>query len=215
MNIGMILAGGSGKRFGGDLPKQYHQINGKMVISYVVDALEKAKSIDKIVFVGDLEEPHLAELVDRYGGYGAYGGKTRNQSLDNGLRYIWGNLKCEYIILLDAVRPMVYPELIDQYISLLEDGYDCVSTVQEITDSLGSRDFWQVDRSRYYLMQSPEAYRFDLLYQWFDKESIYTEVLHQLPEDTRAYFNFGFTNNLKLTYNWELKYLSELLGNRP
>ncbi len=211
MNVGLILAGGRGARFGSALPKQYHTIHGEMVIAYVADALEKADSVDKIVFVGDSEEPDLQKLASRYGGAVADGGKTRNLSLQSGLDYVYAHFDCKNIMIFDAVRPMVSSVMIDRYFHLLHTGYDAVITTQEITDSLGCRDCWKLDRSRYYLMQSPEAYRFDLLYRHFDKDSLYTEVLHHMPDTTKAYLNFDFKNNIKLTYDWELDYLSALL----
>ena len=56
MNIVTILASGVGSRFGSDVPKQFHKINGKMVIEYVVDAILEAKTVDKILIVTNLEE---------------------------------------------------------------------------------------------------------------------------------------------------------------
>ena len=44
MNIVTILASGVGSRFGSNVPKQFHKINGKMVIEYVVDAILEAKT---------------------------------------------------------------------------------------------------------------------------------------------------------------------------
>ena len=41
MNIGIVLAGGTGRRFGGNMPKQYQTINGKEVIAYVIDAFRQ------------------------------------------------------------------------------------------------------------------------------------------------------------------------------
>ena len=37
-NIIMITAGGVGERFGSSVPKQYVEMNGRKVISYVIDA---------------------------------------------------------------------------------------------------------------------------------------------------------------------------------
>lgn len=45
MNVVVILASGVGSRFGSNVPKQFHKINGKMVIEYVVDAIFEAKPL--------------------------------------------------------------------------------------------------------------------------------------------------------------------------
>ena len=43
MNIVAILANGIGKRFVSNIPKQFHKINGKMVIEYVIEAVLSSK----------------------------------------------------------------------------------------------------------------------------------------------------------------------------
>ena len=55
MNIVVILANGVGSRFGSNIPKQFHKINGKMVIEYVVEAILEAKTVDRVLIVTNLE----------------------------------------------------------------------------------------------------------------------------------------------------------------
>ena len=50
MNVAIVLSGGCGKRFGDDIPKQYHNLNGKPVINYVIEATLESKKIDEIIF---------------------------------------------------------------------------------------------------------------------------------------------------------------------
>ena len=214
MNAALILSGGCGKRFGSTVPKQYHLARWKMVIEYVIEAAETATSIDTILIVASLPCDKLNRLKIRHKFEVTEGGERRNDSLKNGLDWLKSR-GCDNVIVLDAVRPMVTGKLIDQYMHRLTDeGYDAVSTAQVITDSLGCYDLHEVDRSRYYLMQSPEAYRFDLLYEHFDRDSKLTEVAQQLPRDSRVFLNFDFQNNIKLTYPWELSYIELALRNR-
>ena len=51
MNIAVVLAGGSGQRFGADLPKQFLPIAGKTVIEHSVSAFEQCGAIDEIAVV--------------------------------------------------------------------------------------------------------------------------------------------------------------------
>lgn len=214
MNAALILSGGCGKRFGSTVPKQYHLARWKMVIEYVIEAAETATSIDTILIVASLPCDKLNRLKIRHKFEVTEGGERRNDSLKNGLDWLKAR-GCDNVIVLDAVRPMVTGKLIDQYMHRLTDeGYDAVSTAQVITDSLGCYDLHEVDRSRYYLMQSPEAYRFDLLYQHFDRDSKLTEVAQQLPRESKVFLNFDFQNNIKLTYPWELSYIELALRNR-
>ena len=215
MNIVTILANGVGARFGSNIPKQFHRINGKMVIEYVVDSILEAKTVDRIVIVTNVEENknYLTKLAlnDRIDF--ADGGKTRNYSLYNALNYIHSNYDCQKMIVCDAVRPMITGELIDKYFEFLDENA-AVVTAQSITDSLGCYDIPKVYRDRYYLMQSPEGFDFELLYNSFDPESKLTEVTQQLPEGSPIKLYFDFNNNYKLTYPADLKYLEALINAR-
>ena len=183
-----------------------------MVIEYVIAAAMQAKSAD-VVLVAGADCPQLRMLQKKHGFCTANGGATRNETLLNGLAAL-RELGCERVVILDAVRPLVTGELIDEYLRLLREGWDAVSTVQPITDSLGCLDCQAVDRSRYYLMQSPEGYDLKKLLQYFDPNSTLTEVAHQLPADSRIYLYRDFPENPKLTYPWEKMSIAQALKER-
>ena len=50
-NVAIVIAGGSGKRMGLDIPKQFVNIKGKPVIIYTLEAFEKIPQIDAIEVV--------------------------------------------------------------------------------------------------------------------------------------------------------------------
>lgn len=211
INIVVILANGTGNRFESDTPKQFHKINGKMVIEYVLEAIE-GSSTEKIVIATDpysystyFDEIKKNPKVDLI-----TGGNTRNESLKCALEHINSNYSCKKMIVCDAVRPLITSDLLDLYFGFLDD-YSAVVTAQKITDSLGCLDFQKVDRERYYLMQSPEAFDFKLLYKFFDPSSPLTEVTQQLPENSLIKLFFNFKNNFKLTYPEDIIYLKYLL----
>ena len=212
MNAALILSGGVGARFGANVPKQYVRIRRKMVIEYVIEAAMQAESID-VVMVAGADCPQLRALQKKHGFCTAKGGSVRNETLLNGLTAL-RELGCERVVILDAVRPLVTGALLDAYIRLLQEGWDAVSTVQPITDSLGCLDCHEVDRTRYYLMQSPEGYGLPKLLEYFDPNSPLTEVAHQLPADSRIYLYRDFPENPKLTYPWEKMSIAQALKER-
>jgi 2-C-methyl-D-erythritol 4-phosphate cytidylyltransferase len=215
MNIVAILANGVGSRFGSNIPKQFHKVNGKMVIEYVIESILSSKNTDKIVIASNLEtnSVYLADICSNSNIDLIEGGNTRNQTLNKVITYIKNNYDCNSLIVCDAVRPMVTSDVIDKYFSFLDDN-DAVVTAQKITDSLGCFDFKEIDRERYYLMQSPEGFNFNLLADNFDENSKLTEVTQQLPDDSKIKLYFDFNNNFKLTYPADLKYLEALIKDR-
>lgn len=215
MNIVAILANGVGERFGSNVPKQFHNVNGKMVIEYVIESVLNANKIDKLVIATNVEANsiYLSDICLKADIDLINGGATRNKTLKNVITYIDSNYDCKKLIVCDAVRPMITAELIDKYFDLL-DLNSAVVTAQKITDSLGCYDVHKVDRERFYLMQSPEGFDFTLLRDHFDENSPLTEVTQQLPQDSKIYLDFDFNNNFKLTYPADLKYLEALLTER-
>ena len=51
MNIGLIIAGGTGQRMKMNVPKQFIKVLGKPIIIYTLEAFERNKNIDEVVVV--------------------------------------------------------------------------------------------------------------------------------------------------------------------
>ncbi len=213
-NIGIILAGGIGSRFGADKPKQYCTVFGKEMIWYSIDAFRKAQTIDDFIVIVDKTEMEQGRIASEYGVTTVEGGSSRNGSFKNALDYIAENYPdCERIIENNAACPMITPELIDEFINLLDE-YDFVNTAYKITDALGSYKDRIADREEFYLIQAPDAYRFPLLYKYFDENSNLCHPAHQLPLDTKEYRYFGYTDNYKVTYPEDIKIVEMLMERR-
>lgn len=213
MNITAILAGGISERFMSAIPKQYHQLDGKMVIEFVIDSVIESKKADKIVIAAGEEysEKYLKDICIKNNIDIVKSGDTRNKTLKNTIDYIAETYPCKKLIVCDAVRPLVTSELIDLYYDFLDD-YSAVVTAQKITDSLGCYKQKQINREDYYLMQSPEGFDFEMLYKSFNPNSSLTEVTQQLPDEAKIKLYFDFKNNFKITYPEDLEYFGALIG---
>jgi len=213
-SIGIILAGGIGSRFGADKPKQYCKIFDKEMIWYSIDAFRRAKSIDDFIVVVDANEMQSGRLAQEYGVTLVQGGNTRNESFKNALDYI--NITfpdCEKIIENNAACPMITPELIDEFMDLLDE-YDYVNTAYKITDALGSYKDRIANREDFYLIQAPDAYRFPLLYKHFDKDSELCHPAHQLPLTATEYRYFDYTDKYKVTKHDDEKIVEMMMTRR-
>lgn len=212
--IGIILAGGVGSRFGADRPKQYCTIFGKEMIAYSIEAFRNAKSLDDFIIIVDANEMAAGRIAASYGATCVQGGSSRNGSLKNALDYIHEHFPdCEKVIENNAACPMITPELIDEFMGLLDE-YDYINTAYKITDALGSYKDRIANREDFYLIQAPDAYRFPLLYQYFDENSELCHPAHQLPLDTKEYRYFGYMDNYKVTYPEDIQIVEMLMKRR-
>ena len=91
MNIAILLSGGTGQRLGGDIPKQYIKVEGKPIIIYCLETLEKSELIDKVQIVAHNQWiSEIKKWAAEYGvdskicGYSTPG-KNRQMSIYNGL----------------------------------------------------------------------------------------------------------------------------------
>ena len=163
----VIVAGGSGKRMGTQIPKQFLLLKGKPVLFYTIEAFLKAFTDIHIILV--LPEEHLElgkEIVDGY--FDAQkiqitqGGETRFHSVSNGLKLIEGE---SIVFVHDGVRCLVSTELIHRcYNTALETGsaipaVECKDSVRKVTEE-GNEP---VDRSTLKLVQTPQTFHSKLL----------------------------------------------------
>ncbi len=210
MRIVCILAGGSGNRFGSPVPKQYHLINGRPVIEYVIDAAIRSIA-DEVIVVSDIDRSE--ELEEKYGVIAIQGGRNRNQSIANAIQYVSDNFNCTEFILVDAVCALVQSNLFDLYFSYLDE-YDAVFTASDVTTNLARKDGEPVNRKDFFLIESPDAYRFGLLKRCFDVDSQYTTPLHMLPENAKVKFYYDFKDYMKVMYPHDLAVAEALIKER-
>lgn len=207
-NVIMITAGGVGERFGSSVPKQYVEIDGRQVISYVIDACKRSTQADAIVVVA--HPNYHDELRTAYGVEVAASGPELNVTKRNGLDHIRSHCACEKLVVVDAVRPAVESRVIDSFFMLLDE-YDAVACARKITDSLGRYGQWIVNREEYYTLSTPEGFRFDLIDKHFKADSPLTESIQQLPEASRVYLDFDAPYYDKLTYPDDLERIRSIL----
>lgn len=213
MNIGILLAGGSGRRFGGKTAKQFTLLGGRKIIEYSIQAFKSAALLDKFLIVSN--EIYLRQNgIDMSDIEAVTSGNTRNQSLYQALKFVNENYpSCKNVFIHEAARPFISSDLIDRYLSILNE-YHAVITAQHITDSLGKIGEHVVNRDQYYLIQAPEAFRFRILYDNFSALSSITATCQQLPEYAKIKKIFDFKVNLKITYPEDVLIAEQILSHQ-
>jgi ribitol-5-phosphate 2-dehydrogenase (NADP+) / D-ribitol-5-phosphate cytidylyltransferase len=167
----IVLAGGDGNRFGGELPKQFVRLAGEPILLRTLRALG-ASSVDRMVVVShpawltETRELVHAAALDVPVSVVA-GGVTRNESTRNGLRAL--DARDDDIVLVhDAVRPLLPSDVVRRAIEpILRGRADSTDTVIPSADTLvvvaGDEVIEIPDRSRFRRGQTPQAFRFSVL----------------------------------------------------
>lgn len=115
-NYLILLAGGVGKRMGGDIPKQFMKVKGKPIIVYSIENFQRNKQIESIVVVCVREWiDYLKKIIEEYQltkvKWIIEGGETGHDSIRNGVFFLKDKLEAtDYVIVHDAVRPIL-PQL--------------------------------------------------------------------------------------------------------
>lgn len=159
----LVVAAGSGGRAGGEIPKQYRPVGGKPLLTHAVDHLRHDR-IDTIhIVIGNDQDGLFHQAV----GGGSLpspikGGATRQQSVRNGLEALAAEGAIGAVLIHDAARPFLPPEVIDRLIGAL-DFADGAVPVLPVVDSLAQGNGTlgaPVPRDGLIRVQTPQAFRF-------------------------------------------------------
>ncbi|MBD5471150.1 MAG: 2-C-methyl-D-erythritol 4-phosphate cytidylyltransferase [Lachnospiraceae bacterium] len=183
MGIALILSGGSGVRLGTDIPKQYIEVYGRIVISYCIERLLSHPGIDGIQIVAvpqwhDTIIHSLEQLVSlgiaqetlsKFKGF-SMPGENRQLSIYNGLTDIRKYAEdLDVVLVHDAARPMLSVQMITDCLHAVS-GHDGVLPVLPMKDTVyqsadGKRVGALLNRSEIYAGQAPEAFRLGKYYE--------------------------------------------------
>lgn len=169
MNSVVIAAAGSGKRFGTDIPKQFHTIGGKPILIHTLEKFDACGAVDEIVVVVSEDRLEFAEQLVRRAGFAKLaavvaGGDTRMRSVANGFAAV--SPTADVVAVHDAARPFVTPEEIAAVIGkAAETGAAClvaavVDTIKEVVDGTIERT---IDRAKLRRALTPQAFRYSIL----------------------------------------------------
>lgn len=164
----IIVAAGSGARFGDALPKQYHKIHRAPVLRHTVQKFASHPAISQIqvVIAKGFEDLYgeavlgLPKLLPH-----VIGGTTRQASIYNGLSAL--SLHANDIVLIhDAARPCIDPKSIDDLLNVLEN-YPAASLALAVSDTIRKSDKGEftdvINRDGLYAMQTPQGFHFGVI----------------------------------------------------
>jgi len=164
MKIAAILvAAGSGSRFGAETPKQFLTIAGKTVIRHAAEAL--SAYVDVLQPVGEAE-PIAAALLGVPRCLPAIpGGATRQDSVRAGLEALASH-EPDVVLVHDAARPVIPPGTIPALLAALKEspgaipGAPVADTLKRVVRGVITET---VPRTELFRAQTPQAFRFGAL----------------------------------------------------
>ncbi len=180
----VVLAAGQGKRMGTKVAKQYLKIDGRPLVYYTLSAFEKSPLIDAVILVvGGREQIAYCrkEIVDTYGlkkvNRIIAGGKERYDSVFCALEEIAKKMdpaaKEGYVLIHDGARPAVDRDVIDRCLEAAKRDRACVAAMpSKDTVKLADENGFAAStppRDRVWIVQTPQAFEFPLIYSAYRK----------------------------------------------
>lgn len=141
-NIAIILAGGSGRRMGGAVPKQFLPLNGRTILERSIDAFCSHPAIAEVALVVHPDYVALAKELAARNQWARFtqiltGGAERSDSSLAAIRAYAG--QDVNLLFHDAVRPGVTPRIINDCCQALLEAeavvtaVPCVDTIYELS----------------------------------------------------------------------------------
>ena len=213
MRIASILvAAGTGSRFGAETPKQFLSIAGQPVIRHAARAL--AEHVTLLQPVGDAATidaalhgvPHLPTVQ---------GGATRQDSVLAGLEALEPHAP-DIVLVHDAARPVIPPGTIEALIKALEQAKGAIpaipvaDTLKRVTDGTIEQT---IPRDGLYRAQTPQAFHFQTLLKTHRSgikgATDDASLLEEAGEKVRIIP--GSDDNIKLTYPEDFRRLEAIM----
>lgn len=214
----IIVAGGSGRRMGATLPKQFMMLGNEPILAHSINRIHEALPAAEIVVV--LPEEHIAlwrNIAARFDVAHhkiTAGGTERFYSVKNGLKELSDDVKI--IAIHDAVRPLASKKLIIKLILEAEKNIAVIPVVAPVDSfrKIEGDNSKIIDRSALRIVQTPQVFDATILRRAYEQDfsSTFTDdasVVEAIGE--KITLCEGERGNLKITTPEEMVIASALL----
>ena len=216
----IIVAGGTGTRMGGELPKQFQLLKGKPVLWYTLKAFTDAYEDVQIILVlpeNFLEKgEQIAKEFSLHRIRITAGGETRFHSVKNGLRLVDAHA---IVFVHDAVRCLVTPQLIRRCAEAALENDNAIPSIAAIDtvriETVSGNEM--VDRSRVRFIQTPQTFFSNVIKEAFEQpyDATFTDEA-SVVEKMGVKINLieGEATNIKITKPLDLLIAERILDER-
>ena len=203
----IILAGGKSHRFKSNISKPYQKIAGKSLIEINLIKARQFKEIKKIILVFNRKDLKLIRSLKLKNVQLIAGGKNRQQSTFNALKYLINNKSISKVLIHDVARPNFSEKLFRSIIRNMKNSRAVIpkikiqDAVKQIIDSSNEEYILGKKRENLFLTQTPQAFNLKEIYQLHKNNA-----LKYKDDDISLYMNLnkvkfieGEKNNFKIT----------------
>lgn len=198
MNYAIILAGGKGVRFEGNIPKQFVELMGEPLLVHSMKTAQENDNVDAICVVSSKEyydwvrmwadKYHITKLL-----FVAEAGRERYQSVHSGLKSLPARAD-DTVIIMTAVCPFVSQLTVDKLYKAMETKDACI-TVVKATDAItfsnnGESVLRTLQKKKLFIQQGPQLFRYGILEQAY-KAYLSDENRTEVNEDSELVLNIG------------------------
>ena len=169
----IILAAGNSSRFRSNVGKPYQKIGGKSLIEINLIKAQKFKQIKKIILVYNKKDLKLIKLLNLKNVKLLAGGKSRQQSTLNALKYL---ISCK-VLIHDVARPNFSTKLLNSIIRNMKNFRSVVpkiniqDAIKQIIDSSKEEYIVSKKRDNLFLTQTPQAFNLREIYDLHKKNA--------------------------------------------
>ncbi|EAI4070948.1 2-C-methyl-D-erythritol 4-phosphate cytidylyltransferase [Campylobacter jejuni] len=214
-NYAIILASGSGNRFGANKPKQFLKLAGKTILEHTIEIFEYSENIDKIILVvHPLYQEFVEELILQNNFTKIVkilrGGNSRKESSFIGVNSIEDEEA--NVLIHDSVRPFLSHRIINDCIQALKK-YNAVDVAVASSDTLIEENDNKIvaipKREKILRGQTPQCFKLSLI----KKAHLLSKQDNNFTDDcglivkynlSPVYIVKGDQRNIKITYPEDL-----------
>ena len=223
LNTAIVVAAGSGKRFGAEKAKQFLELAGKPVVVHALLAFQNCAAIDEIVLVLPAAETTAFQSLASQYEIGKLkkivaGGETRAVSVRNGLNYV--SAETRIVAVHDGARPLVTTkEIVRTIEKAAETGAAILAaavtdTIKEVSNA--GKIVRTIDRAHLRRALTPQCFRVEILRRAFeaftDSNEIATDESFLVEKlGTTVSIVEGNSRNIKITVPEDLILAEALL----
>ena len=210
----IILAGGKSHRFKSNIPKPYQKIAGKSLIEININKALKINKIKKILVVYNKKDLKKLKSLKLKNIKFINGGKTRQESTFNALKYLATKSSISKVLIHDSARPNFSSKLLETIIKNMKKNR-AVIPVLKINDAIKQRYQKNIigkKRESFFLTQTPQCFNLKEIYSLHKsyKFRYQDDDLSLLTNFNKVKFINGEKNNFKITDKIDLENLKKI-----